>query len=251
MERHERAGLRPHIKTCEDYHAAYVSGVTQAYKAIDLEILENPQKGLFTSHDLNKIHSDVFKEIGDWAGKPAGIRLLFGEYKSAVPKNVRSEMDLSDKQSAHLLSKAKTEVDLLSVIAFQHSRLIHIHGFNDGNGRTSRMLLAANLRSLLKIKSTKKHDKGEFYDASDSALQDHNLAPMVQLLARKSGLSVGVAAYYVVITLAFSLILRGLYVLLPYPLSGEDRENFDTAVPDAYLKTRSERILLHKRWKNN
>jgi hypothetical protein len=61
----------------------------------------------------------------------------------------------------------------------------------------------------------------------------------------------GVAAYYFIVGMAFVLILRGLYMLLPYPLSGEGRDNFDKAVPEAYLKTRSERVLLYTRWKKN
>ena len=61
----------------------------------------------------------------------------------------------------------------------------------------------------------------------------------------------GVFVYCLVASIALGLILRGLYVILPYPLSGLSRIDFDNAHPDAYLKTRSQRVLLYKRWRKN
>ncbi|NWK57707.1 hypothetical protein HW115_18965 [Verrucomicrobiaceae bacterium N1E253] len=61
----------------------------------------------------------------------------------------------------------------------------------------------------------------------------------------------GVIVYYLITIIALGLVLRGLYVMLPFPLSGLSRIDFDDAHPDAYLKTRSQRVLLYKQWRKN
>ena len=45
----------------------------------------------------------------------------------------------------YLLSNAKTNKDIFKVEAFFHIRFLHIHPFEDGNGRTARILLTYNL----------------------------------------------------------------------------------------------------------
>ena len=49
--------------------------------------------------------------------------------------------------------------------------------------------------------------------------------------------------------LAFGILLRGIYCLLPVPLLGDARARFEEAHPDACLLSREERMLLYKRWK--
>lgn len=61
----------------------------------------------------------------------------------------------------------------------------------------------------------------------------------------------GVMTYAIIVAIAVGLVLRGLYVMLPYPLSGAVRSDFDDAHPDAYLMSRSQRVLLYKRWRKN
>lgn len=61
----------------------------------------------------------------------------------------------------YLLSKAESNKDLFKVEAFFHIRFLHIHPFEDGNGRTARILLTYNLAK-------------------------HNLAPCIITMDRKT-----------------------------------------------------------------
>ena len=61
----------------------------------------------------------------------------------------------------------------------------------------------------------------------------------------------GAFVYYLITAIGIGMILRGLYVMLPYPLLGLERIDFDNANPDAYLMTRSQRVLLYKQWRHN
>jgi hypothetical protein len=61
----------------------------------------------------------------------------------------------------------------------------------------------------------------------------------------------GLIVCYLVVIIALGLVLRGLYVMLPFPLFRLSRVDFDEAHPDAYLKTRSQRVVLYKQWRKN
>jgi hypothetical protein len=61
--------------------------------------------------------------------------------------------------------------------------------------------------------------------------------------------AVGGIVCFVIVSIACVSVFRGLYVLLPYPVLWEERDDFQKAFPEAYLKSRSEQVLLYKRWK--
>ena len=55
--------------------------------------------------------------------------------------------------------------------------------------------------------------------------------------------------YLTIVIAAITSLFRGVLVLLPFPLLGDEREKFDLSNPEAYLMSRSNRIKLFKHWR--
>ena len=61
------------------------------------------------------------------------------------PSMIRNDLLYLLDNYKYMLTEAKNSKDLFEVEAFFHIRFLHIHPFEDGNGRTSRILLTYNL----------------------------------------------------------------------------------------------------------
>ena len=94
------------------------------------------------------IHRIAFSELYDWAGKWRNIEVQVGKLQPPQPMRVPNLMyQYADEVDFRLHAVAQKE-EIAEVLAYLHHRFVWIHPFNNGNGRTARLLL--NLAAMLK-----------------------------------------------------------------------------------------------------
>lgn len=138
------------------------------------------------SQDLIKqlhyeLKSGVFEDrangyaIGDYKKRPN----MIGTYQTTKPANVENEMNL-------LLEWYLVQKVNLSVLAEFHARYESIHPFQDGNGRTGRILL---FRECLKHEIVpfviEDVNRNEYLEALKAYREDNELAKLIELFKKE------------------------------------------------------------------
>lgn len=116
------------------------TGHAEAFDEI-FEMMENPS---FSIRDIIKLHSIIMgKERPDIAGKyKTKPNIITGsEYTTIPPRDVPDKMDRFDEW----LQKSYGKEHPILLAAEVHRKLVYIHPFTDGNGRTARLAMNAIL----------------------------------------------------------------------------------------------------------
>jgi hypothetical protein len=88
------------------------------------------------------------------------------------------------KEFVHWIKSSAKNLHPVELAALAHHRLVHIHPFADGNGRTGRLLMNLLLMQQgYPLVTILKHDRKKYYDVLDKADRG-NQGPMIQLIAQ-------------------------------------------------------------------
>ena len=98
-----------------------------------------------TTSFLRELHRVAFAHLYDWAGRWRTSTPNVGAYVPPAPVRIPQliyefEDDLRFRMSA---TAADSLPDVAQLLAFAHHRLVFIHPFTNGNGRTARLLTNA------------------------------------------------------------------------------------------------------------
>lgn len=140
--------------------------------------------------DVKERHGDLFNNVYSHSGKVSEGMQAFGGYAGCDAKYFGQEINLLEKQNDFLSKKPPTDKNLLIAACFEHVRLIHIHPFSDGNGRTTRSILKDRIESIspsLKLNITDKN-KEDYFESMDHALRYNNLAPFLTFVNDSSNI---------------------------------------------------------------
>lgn len=88
-----------------------------------------------------QIHRIAFSELYDWAGKWRMVEVAVGQLSLPKPNQVLQLMYQFVNNLNFKISIAKNRFDHLDCLIFAHYEFIKIHPFNNGNGRTGRILM--------------------------------------------------------------------------------------------------------------
>jgi len=104
------------------------------------EISKNKKTNELTEYDLLAIHSIILNGINDFeAGKYRNVRVRISG-SMTIPPNHLKVSELMTEMFDQIQSYAKPE-EALDLAIESHYKLVTIHPFVDGNGRTARLLL--------------------------------------------------------------------------------------------------------------
>ena len=87
-----------------------------------------------------------------------------------------------------LWKNSKSPSAKLRAVAFQHSRLVAIHGFKDGNGRVSRLAMDYALYRTGLKSATFDISRADYINGVNSAIKNNNIGRLSRVLARKYAL---------------------------------------------------------------
>ena len=90
---------------------------------------------------LLEIHHIAFSELYDWAGKWRTIQVAVGQLTPPEPAKVLQLMYQFIDNLNFKISNSTTSQDHLDCLTFAHYEFVRIHPFNNGNGRTGRILM--------------------------------------------------------------------------------------------------------------
>lgn len=87
-----------------------------------------------------QLHKVAFGNLYDWAGKWRQSDFKVGSHLPPSYQNVPTLMYQFIEELNFRLSKIESLDQLVSTIAYAHHKMVHIHPFNNGNGRSARLL---------------------------------------------------------------------------------------------------------------
>ena len=90
---------------------------------------------------LLEIHRIAFSELYDWAGMWRTTKVTVGQLAPPEPTHVLHLMYQFVDNLNFKLHNASTQQDHLVCLTYAHYEFIRIHPFNNGNGRTGRILM--------------------------------------------------------------------------------------------------------------
>ncbi|MEM0359747.1 MAG: Fic family protein [Candidatus Diapherotrites archaeon] len=138
-----------------------------------------------TEKFLLKVHEIYFKETKpDIAGKykTAQNRITGSAFETTPPKFVPTDMKLYFKE----YEKLRKELHPLELAAWTHWKLVRIHPFQDGNGRTARIImnfiLHKNGYAMIDIKTK---EKQQYFNALEKCHYKNNARTLAIRLVRR------------------------------------------------------------------
>lgn len=127
----------------DEINALEAKGLTEA----ELFVFGLDTDEPLTTSLILTIHKIAFGELYDWAGQWRIVDVRVGQLEPPPPNQVLQRMYQFLDNLNFKLSVARTEDDHLDCLIYAHYEFIRIHPFNNGNGRTGRLLM--NMVALL------------------------------------------------------------------------------------------------------
>ncbi len=104
-------------------------------------VLEMDIETMISTSLILQIHQIAFGELYDWAGKWRTIQVMVGQIEPPAPNQILQQMYQFIDNLNFKISIAKTQEEHIECLVFAHYEFIKIHPFNNGNGRTGRILM--------------------------------------------------------------------------------------------------------------
>lgn len=107
----------------------------------ELFVFELDSEVQITTTLILGIHKTAFSELYDWAGKWRSTQVVVGQLVPPAPNQVLQAMYQFIDNLNFKISIAKNNEQHIDCLVYAHYEFIRIHPFNNGNGRTGRILM--------------------------------------------------------------------------------------------------------------
>ena len=165
--------LKDHLEA-KDHHAA----LEYLY-----DLIEKNKRHTVSEMLIRNLHQIIVQETDkEWAGRYRNANVIIGGARHTPPDALQVSQKMRDLIS--WLNSEKNKTDVIELAALLHHKLVHIHPFFDGNGRTSR--LAMNLLLMqagYPLVVILKNDRKKYYDVLSKA-DDNKYEPLVKFIAQ-------------------------------------------------------------------
>jgi excisionase family DNA binding protein len=165
--------LKDHLEA-KDHHAA----LEYLYDLID-----GNKKHTVSETLIKNLHQIILQETDkEWAGRYRNANVIIGGAKHTPPDALQVPQKMHDLIS--WLISQKDKINIIELSALLHHKLVHIHPFFDGNGRTARLTMNLLLmQSGYPLVIILKNDRKKYYDVLSKA-DSGKLEPLVKFIAQ-------------------------------------------------------------------
>ena len=165
--------LKDHLEA-KDHHAA----LEYLYDLIDKD-----KKHTVSEMLIKNLHQIILQETDrEWAGRYRNANVIIGGAKHTPPDALQVPQKMRDLIS--WLISQKNKINIIELAALLHHKLVHIHPFFDGNGRTARLTMNLFLMQagypLVVIMKTERKKYYDVLDKADSGVYE----PLLKFIAR-------------------------------------------------------------------
>lgn len=155
------------------------------YEALEYltDLVAHDKKHTLSEVLIRHLHQMIIQDIDkDWAGRYRDRNVIIGGAKHTPPEAIEIPSQMHDLVS--WLKENKHRMHPIELAALLHHKLVYIHPFFDGNGRTSRLamnvLLMQNGYPLVIVL---KNDRKKYYRVLAKA-DEGNFTPLVRFIAQ-------------------------------------------------------------------
>ncbi len=165
--------LKDHLEA-KDHHAA----LEYLYDLIDKD-----KKHTVSEMLIKNLHQIILQETDkEWAGQYRNANVIIGGSDHTPPDALQVPNLMRDLIG--WLNSQKNKLNIIELSALLHHKLVYIHPFFDGNGRTARLtmnlfLLQAGYPLVVIMKT----DRKKYYDVLDKA-DKGKLEPLIKFIAQ-------------------------------------------------------------------
>ena len=151
--------LKDHLEA-KDHHAA----LEYLYDLVDQD-----KKHTISETLIRNLHRIIIQQTDkEWAGRYRNANVIIGGAKHTPPDALQVPQKMSDLIS--WLKSQKNKMHVIELSALLHHKLVHIHPFFDGNGRTARLTMNVLLMQAgYPLVIILKNDRKKYYDVLDKA----------------------------------------------------------------------------------
>ena len=165
--------LKDHLEA-KDHHAA----LEYLYDLIDKD-----KKHTVSEMLIKNLHQIILQETDkEWAGRYRNANVIIGGAKHTPPDALQVPQKMHDL--IRWLISQKDKLNIIELAALLHHKLVHIHPFFDGNGRTARLTINLFLMQAgYPLVVIMKNDRKKYYEVLDKA-DSGTYEPLVKFVAQ-------------------------------------------------------------------
>lgn len=165
--------LKDHLEA-KDHHAA----LQYLY-----ELVEKGKRHTVSELLIRTLHQIIMEETDkEWAGIYRNSNVIIGGASHTPPDAL--DVPRKMQELINWIKKNRKNLHIIELSALIHHKLVHIHPFFDGNGRTSRIMM--NLLLMQKgfpLVIILKNDRKKYYNVLDQADKE-NYKPLIRFIAQ-------------------------------------------------------------------
>lgn len=165
--------LKDHLEA-KDHHAA----LEYLYDAVDKDKRHTVSEML-----IKNLHQIIVQETDkEWAGRYRNANVIIGGAKHTPPDALEVPQKMRDVIA--WLNSKKNKIHIIELTALLHHKLVHIHPFFNGNGRTARLVMNVLLiKAGYPLVVILKNDRKKYYEVLGKA-DDEKYESLVKFIAQ-------------------------------------------------------------------
>lgn len=146
------------------------------------DLVGKDRKNTFSDNLIRSLNQIVQQNIDkEWAGKYRNSGVVIGGASHRPPEAIEVPKLMAELVEWYEKNKKMNKIELASIL---HHKLVYIHPFFDGNGRTSRLVMNIILmRAGFPLVVVLKNDRKRYYSTLSEA-DKGNYKPFVNFIAR-------------------------------------------------------------------
>ncbi|MBI5135115.1 Fic family protein [Candidatus Uhrbacteria bacterium] len=173
--------LKDHLEA-KDHHAA----LEYLY-----DLIEKDKKHTISELLIRTLHQIIMQDTDrEWAGRYRNANVMIGGATHTPPDAL--EVPHKMRELIAWLNTQKTKHHIVELSALLHHKLVHIHPFFDGNGRTARLAMNVLLmRAGYPLVVILNNDRKKYYDVlakADTGVYE----PLIRFIAQSVGRSLDI-----------------------------------------------------------